>query len=59
MNKYGGVIVRCYNKVLLCKRNAEGSLPGHWSCPAGSIEEGENPLDGSIENFLKKLTLSC
>ena len=24
MKKYGGVIVRCNNKVLLCKRNAEG-----------------------------------
>lgn len=54
MNKYGGVIVRCDNKVLLCKRNATGSLPGHWSCPAGSIEEGENPLDGAMREFYEE-----
>ena len=54
MNKYGGVIVRSNNKVLLCKRNAEGSLPGHWSCPAGSIEKGEDPLTGAIREFFEE-----
>jgi len=54
MNKYGGVIVRCNNKVLLCKRNAEGSLPGHWSCPAGSVEEGEDPLRGAMREFYEE-----
>ena len=51
MKRYGGIIVRCNNKVLLCKRNAEGSLSGFWSCPAGSVEEGEDPKTGAIREF--------
>ena len=54
MKKYGGIIVRCDNKVLLCKRNNEGPLPGHWSCPAGSIEEGESPLLGAMREFYEE-----
>jgi ADP-ribose pyrophosphatase YjhB (NUDIX family) len=42
MKKYAGIIVRCNNKVLLCKRNSESSLPGQWSCPAGSVEKDED-----------------
>ena len=58
MKKYAGIIVRVNNKVLLCKRNAEGSLPGHWSCPAGSVEDGENPLDGAIREFNEETDLT-
>ena len=54
MKKYAGIIVRHDNKVLLCKRNTEGSLPGHWSCPAGSLEKGEQPLDAAIREFMEE-----
>ena len=37
--------------VLLCKRNATGSLPGVWSIPAGSIEDGESPADAARREF--------
>jgi 8-oxo-dGTP pyrophosphatase MutT (NUDIX family) len=57
MKKYGGIIVRANNKVLLCKRNSDGSLPGHWSCPAGSIEDGESTLDGAIREFMEETDL--
>jgi len=58
MKKYAGVIVRKNNKVLLCKRNAEGSLPGHWSCPAGSVEEGEDPLKGAMREFFEETDIT-
>lgn len=57
MKKYAGIIVRCGNKVLLCKRNSDTTLPGHWSCPAGSIEEGEEPKDGAIREFMEETDL--
>lgn len=57
MKKYAGIIVRCDNKVLLCKRNSEGSLPGHWSCPGGSIEDGETPMDAAIREFGEETNL--
>ena len=57
MKRYAGIIVRCNNKVLLCKRNSDTSLPGHWSCPAGSVEEDENPKDGAIREFMEETDL--
>jgi len=57
MKKYAGIIVRCNNKVLLCKRNSDTSLPGHWSCPAGSVEKDEDPKDGAIREFMEETDL--
>ena len=37
--RYVGVVVKCNNKVLLCKRNNQGSFPGMWSIPAGKLVE--------------------
>lgn len=57
MKKYAGIIVRCNNKVLLCKRNNEGSLPGFWSCPGGKMEEGETPKEAAIREFMEETDL--
>ena len=57
MKKYAGIIVRCDNKVLLCKRNSETTLPGFWSCPAGSVEEGELTKDAAIREFIEETDL--
>ena len=58
MKKYAGIIVRCNNKVLLCKRNAEGSLPGFWSCPGGKMETGETAKETAIREFMEETDLS-
>ena len=57
MKKYAGIIVRCDNKVLLCKRNSQTTLPGFWSCPAGSVEEGELTKDAAIREFIEETDL--
>jgi len=54
MKRYSGIIVRHDNKVLLCKRNSDTTLPGHWSCPAGSVEEDEDPLNGAVREFYEE-----
>jgi ADP-ribose pyrophosphatase YjhB (NUDIX family) len=57
MKKYAGIIVRCNNKVLLCKRNSDSSLPGYWSCPAGGVENNENPKDAAVREFFEETNL--
>lgn len=57
MKKYAGIIVRSNNKVLLCKRNNEGSLPGFWSCPGGKMEEGETPKEAALREFMEETDL--
>lgn len=57
MKKYAGIIVRCKNKVLLCKRNVQGSLPGYWSCPGGKMENGETPKEAAIREFMEETDL--
>lgn len=51
VKRYVGVLVKVGDEVLLCKRNSKGSLPGEWSIPAGSIEEGESPADAARREF--------
>lgn len=49
--RYSGVLVKHKNKVLLCKRAKEETLPGQWSIPSGKIEKEELPLDAAIREF--------
>lgn len=52
--RYSGVLVKFENKVLLCKRNSKGTLPGEWSIPAGKIEKGEHPLETAYREFFEE-----
>ena len=51
VKRYSGVIVKCGDEVLLCKRNATDSLPGQWSIPCGHLEKGEHPMNGVKREF--------
>ena len=57
VKRYSGVLVKHDDKVLLCKRNNEGSLPGAWSIPAGKINNGESPYDGAIREFYEETNI--
>lgn len=54
VKRYSGVIVKCNDEVLLCKRNATGSLPGQWSIPCGHLENDEHPIDGIVREFYEE-----
>ena len=49
--RYSGVLVKHKNKVLLCKRSKEETLPGQCSIPSGKIESGEIPLEDAWREF--------
>jgi len=55
--RYSGILVKANDKVLLCKRNNEGSLPGEWSIPGGKVNEGETPIDGAVREFYEETHL--
>jgi len=52
--KYTGLIVISGKKVLLCKRNNQGSLPGEWSVPGGKLEKNETPVDGIFREYFEE-----
>lgn len=54
LKRYAGVIVKHNDKVLLCKRNKDGSFPGMWSIPAGHIENGEESIDAAKREFFEE-----
>lgn len=55
--RYAGVLVKYKDKVLLCKRNKEGSFPGMWSIPAGKIEDGEKSIDAAKREFFEETSV--
>lgn len=55
--RYGGVIVRYKDEVLLCKRSNEGDLPGVWSIPAGKLLNKENPTTGAKREFYEETNI--
>ena len=55
--RYAGVVVKCRDKVLLCKRNNHGSFPVMWSIPAGKIEEDETTQEGAKREFFEETAI--
>lgn len=60
MNKqrYVGVMVKCQDKILLCKRNNQGSFPGMWSIPGGKLEENETTQEGAKREFFEETNVN-
>lgn len=56
--RYTGVIVKHKDKILLCKRNSQGSFPGMWSIPGGKLEEGETPKEGARREFFEETAVN-
>jgi len=50
----GGVLYSWNGKYLLCK----GEASGKWNVPKGHIKEGEEPLQGSVREFLEETEIS-
>ena len=55
---YVGVLVKCKDKFLLCKRNAEGSFPGMWSIPAGKVENEEETIEAAKREFYEETAIN-
>lgn len=54
---YSGVMIKCKNKVLLCKRREDipnTMLPLYWSVPAGYVESGEEIKQAAIRETFEE-----
>ena len=56
--KIGGVLVKCKNEVLLCKRAPDKSMPNSWSIPCGHLEKGETPKEGAEREFFEETNIN-
>jgi mutator protein MutT len=56
--RYVGVMVKCNDKILLCKRNNLGSFPGMWSIPGGKLEEGETTQEAAKREFVEETAIN-
>lgn len=51
-------MVKWNDKILLCKRNNEGSFPGMWSIPGGKMEEGESSQGSARREFFEETAVN-
>lgn len=55
--RYSGVIVKCKDKFLSCKRNGKSPLLSSWSIPGGKIEKNETSLDAAKREFFEETNI--
>lgn len=58
IKRYSGVLVKCKNEVLLCKRSGSADYSGAWSIPAGKLNKKESPKNGAIREFYEETNLN-
>ena len=51
-------MVKWNDKILMCKRNSEGSFPGMWSIPGGKMEEGESSQQSARREFFEETAVN-
>ena len=54
-----GVLIKFGSSVLLCKRGISSNFSGHWSIPAGAIEEGEGQEEAARRELLEETKIEA
>ena len=54
MSEYAGLLIRCKERYLLCKRAEGAAYPGTWSVPGGGVKSTEEPKDAAIRETLEE-----
>ena len=55
--RFSGILVKCNDKVLLCKRSSDNTMPNQWSIPGGGIEDGETPEEAARREFFEETNI--
>ena len=55
--RFSGILVKCNDKVLLCKRSGDNTMPNQWSIPGGGIEDGETPEEAARREFFEETNI--
>ena len=48
MSEYAGLLIKCEERYLLCKRSEAATLPGLWSVPAGEVNLNEEADEAAV-----------
>ena len=54
MSNYAGLLLKCKDRYLLCKRSAGATFPGKWSVPGGAIEANEEAEEAAVRETLEE-----
>lgn len=57
VNTIAGVLVKCKNEVLLCKRSPDKTMPNVWSIPCGHVNKNESPITGAKREFFEETNI--
>ena len=58
MNNYAGLLIKCKDRYLLCKRSEEATLPGIWSVPAGEVNINEESDEAAVRETYEETQIS-
>ena len=56
-DRSSGIILKCGNKVLLCKRADHETYAGKWFIPTGHLEANETPKDCAYREFYEETNI--
>ena len=54
MSEYAGLLIKCKERYLLCKRSEEAVMPGLWSVPAGEVNTNEEPDEAAVRETMEE-----
>jgi ADP-ribose pyrophosphatase YjhB (NUDIX family) len=58
-NRSAGIIVKCGDEVLLCKRSEDQTYGGVWSIPSGHLNYGEEAIKAAHREFEEEMNLKA
>ena len=54
MSEYAGLLIKCKERYLLCKRSEGAAYPGTWSVPGGGVKSTEEPKEAAVRETLEE-----
>jgi 8-oxo-dGTP pyrophosphatase MutT (NUDIX family) len=54
MKEYAGLLIKCKDRYLLCKRSIEAFYPETWSVPGGEVKLTEKPDEAAVRETLEE-----
>ena len=54
MSEYAGLLIKCKDRYLLCKRAEGAAYPGTWSVPGGGVKSTEKPEEAAVRETLEE-----
>ena len=58
MKEYAGLLLKCKDRYLLCKRSETAIMPGLWSVPAGEVNSTEEPDEAAVREAYEETQIS-